>query len=121
MEKIKKRLLSFKYAAQGIWTLFNTQPNARIHLFILVIVVIAGRWSGISRLEWLILVLTFGLVLVAEAMNTALEFLTDLASPDHHPLAGKAKDVAAGAVLIAAIIAVIVGVIIFLPRIMAFF
>lgn len=113
---MQKRLLSFKYAGQGIWTLFSTQPNARIHLFILVMVVAAGFWFSISTMEWLILVLTFGIVLIAEGFNTALEFLTDLVSPDPHPLAGKAKDVAAGAVLIAALTAVIVGMIIFIPK-----
>ncbi len=74
-------------------------------------------WLSISTQEWLILVLTFGMVLMAEAFNTALEFLTDLVSPEPHPLAGKAKDVAAGAVLITAVMAVVVGMIIFLPKI----
>jgi diacylglycerol kinase len=114
---MKKRLLSFKYAGQGIWTLFSTQPNARIHLFVLLLVVGMGIGYSISITEWLILVLTFGVVLTAEAFNTALEFLTDLVSPEPHPLAGKAKDVAAGAVLISAIMAVVVGLIIFLPKI----
>lgn len=115
---MKKRLLSFKYAGQGIWTLISTQPNARIHLFVLLVVIAAGIWFSISTTEWLILVLTFGIVLIAEGMNTAIEFLTDLASPQPHPLAGHAKDVAAGAVLIAAAMSVVVGIIIFLPKVL---
>lgn len=114
---MKKRLLSFKYAGQGIRTLFSTQPNARIHLLILIVVVGMGIVFSISLTEWLILILTFGVVLTAEAFNTALEFLTDLTSPEPHPLAGKAKDVAAGAVLISATMAVIIGLMIFLPKI----
>ncbi len=117
MKKIHRRLLSFKYAGQGIRTLFSTQPNARIHLIIMILVIAAGIRLNISRMEWLALVLTFGLVLAAEGFNTALEYLTDLVSPDHHPLAGKTKDVAAGAVLIAAITAVSVGLLIFWPKI----
>ena len=121
MEKIKRRILSFKYAGQGIRELFSTQPNAQIHLLILILVVAAGYWFSISTIEWLALVLTFGIVLLAEGFNTALEYLTDLVSPDPHPLAGKVKDVAAGAVLIAAIMAVVVGCIIFLPKIISLF
>ncbi len=114
---LKKRLLSFKYAGNGIWDLFSTQPNAKIHLGIMILVIAAGLWYELSVGEWLVLILTFGLVLIAEGFNTAIEYLTDLVSPDHHPLAGKTKDVAAGAVLIAAIMAVVIGCLIFLPKI----
>ena len=114
-----KRIKSFKYAFQGLWTLVKTQPNAKIHLVAIVVVVLAGLYLGCNNQEWAILCLTFGSVLAAEALNTALEFLTDLVSPDYHELAGKTKDVAAAGVLIAAIAAVFVAVFIFLPKIQA--
>jgi diacylglycerol kinase (ATP) len=116
----KRRLLSFKYAFQGLAHLFRTQPNARIHLAALMAVVGAGSFFSLSPAEWLAVVLAATLVLSLEAVNTALEALTDLASPGLHPLAGTAKDVAAGAVLIAAIGAAVVGAIVFLPKISLF-
>lgn len=99
--------------------MFRTQPNARFHLVASVAVVTAGFWLEISRLEWLAVVLCMAFVLALEAVNTALEYLTDLASPDYHPLAGKAKDAAAGAVLVAAIGAAVVGGVVFLPKVWA--
>jgi len=118
---LKKRLKSFSYAFAGIADLFKTQPNAQIHLVVATCVIIAGFFFQISTSEWCVLVLTMALVLSAEGFNTAIEYLTDLVSPDHHPLAGKTKDVAAGAVLISAIAAVIVGLMIFLPKVMVLF
>jgi diacylglycerol kinase len=117
----QKRIESFGYAFKGIATLFSTQPNARIHGIVLTLVVTAGFYFKIDKVEWLIIALIAALVLSAEAMNTAVEFVVDLVSPDYHPLAGKAKDVAAAAVLIAAFGAVVVGLIIFLPKIRVFF
>ena len=119
--QVKKRLKSFSYAFAGIKDLFKTQPNAQIHLFVALCVLIAGFFFNISTIEWCILSLTMALVLSAEGFNTAIEYLTDLVSPDHHPLAGKTKDVAAGAVLISAIAAVIVGLLIFLPKMIQLF
>ena len=115
MNYLQKRVKSFGYAFKGIGTLIRTQPHARIHLMATVIVVGAGFLVEVTRMEWLALVGAIGMVWVAEAVNTAIEFLTDLASPDYHPLAGKAKDVAAGAVLIAAIIAVVIAGLVFIP------
>jgi diacylglycerol kinase len=83
--------------------------------------VLAGLYFKIERTEWLVMTLVAALVLSAEAMNTAVEFVVDLVSPDYHPLAGKAKDVAAAAVLLAAFGAIIVGLIIFLPKILNLF
>lgn len=114
---LKKRLKSFKFAIDGLKDLFKTQPNAKIHLLVALFVLIAGLLLNISIEEWAILCLTIAIVLAAEAFNTALEYLTDLVSPDFHPLAGKTKDVAAAGVLICAIGAVVVGVLIFGPRI----
>lgn len=121
MERIKKRLKSFYYAGKGIITLFRSEPNAQIHLVLMTAAIILGFSFQIPCMEWLILLLTFAMVLAAEGFNTAIEFLTDLVSPDYHELAGKTKDVAAGAVLITAIVAAIIGCIIFLPRILALF
>ena len=116
MEKkteIQKRLDSFGYAFKGVKDLFLTQRNAQIHLTISIIVIVAAYFFNISKTEWLICILLIGLVLAAEAINTALEYLTDLVSPDYHELAGKSKDVAAAGVLLLAIVAAIIGVSIF--------
>lgn len=115
---LQKRLASFRYAFNGIRVLFASQPNARIHLIAALLAVLAGWYFGISYLEWLILIGWITLVICLEAVNTALEFLTDLVSPQFQPLAGKVKDVAAAAVLLAAIGAVVSGVLIFLPKLL---
>ncbi len=117
---LKKRAASFRYAFQGLVDLFKTQPNARIHAASALLVICAGVYFHLSRLEWAAIFGCIALVLSLEAVNTALEYLTDLVSPDHHPLAGKAKDVAAAAVLLAAIGAVLVGLNIFLPKFLAY-
>ena len=110
---------SFGYALVGLRTQITTQANTRIHAVATVLVVAAGFWCGLSRLEWCAIVAAIGLVWTAEGLNTALEFLTDLVSPEHHPLAEKAKDVAAGAVLTAAMTAATIAAIIFLPKLLA--
>ncbi|MFN7118770.1 MAG: diacylglycerol kinase family protein [Saprospiraceae bacterium] len=115
---LKLRLKSFKYAWNGLIDLLTTQPNAQIHLVVTLLVLAAGLYFRITATEWCLVLLTIALVFAAEAFNTALEYLTNLVSPDYHPLAGKTKDVAAGGVLIAAFIAVIIGIIIFLPKVM---
>ena len=114
---IKKRIKSFGYAFQGIGNFIRKEPNACIHCTAVVVVTSLGLYYGISATEWCIVILCFGLVLMAEAFNTAIERLVDLVSPDFHPLAGTIKDVAAGAVLLGAIAAAIVGCIIFIPYI----
>jgi diacylglycerol kinase len=116
---IKKRLASFGFAFKGIETLILSQPNARIHLVVALIVISAGIFFHLNQVEWMILTLTIAMVFAAEGFNTALEFLTDLASPGYHELAGKTKDVAAGAVLIMAIGAIVIGMLIFVPKIAA--
>lgn len=112
----KKRLLSFVYAFQGLRELLKSQPNATLHLVAASLAVGAGFYLGISRLEWMAVAGCIAAVLAAEAFNTALEYLTDLVSPGHHPLAGKAKDVAAAGVLLTALGAAVVGLLIFLPK-----
>ena len=115
----QKRINSIKYAINGIIYLVRTQVNAKLHLCAIVFASVLGITFKINAMEWISLVFCFGMVLSAEALNTALECLTDLVSPNYHPLAGKAKDVAAGAVLILAIASIIVGMIIFIPKMLA--
>ena len=113
--KIKDRLKSFVYAGKGIYILIRTEHNVWIHCAIMALATLAGFFFNITQGEWIAVVLCFGLVLSAEAMNTAIEKLVDLVSPERNLLAGKVKDLAAGAVLICAIVAVIVGAVIFVP------
>ena len=108
-------LTSFRCAFAGLWYLLRTQRNARIHLLITVMVVGLGLWLGLKPTEWAVIALTVGLVLAAEAFNTAAEAAVDLVTTEYHPLAKIVKDVAAGAVLVTAIIAVIVGLLILGP------
>ena len=107
------RIRSFKYAFAGIWALLRTQHNAWIHAVATVFVIAAGIIMRASRLEWCAIIFAIAFVWVAEALNTALEFLADAAHPQFHPLIKKAKDTAAAAVLIAAFAALLVGVIVF--------
>ncbi|MEO7318542.1 MAG: diacylglycerol kinase family protein [Chthoniobacteraceae bacterium] len=113
---LARLVASFGYALRGLGILVATQVNARIHAVATVLAIVTGFWLGLTRLEWCAIIGAIGLVWTAEGLNTALEFLTDLVSPEQHPLAGKAKDVAAGAVLAASIAAAIIGVIIFGPK-----
>ena len=114
---MKKRLQSFGYAFRGIYSAFGTEANMKIHIGITFLVIICGIAFGISITEWMFCMLCIGLVVGAEMFNTSIENVVDLASPEQHPLAGKAKDIAAGAVLICAIISVIIGLLIFIPKV----
>ena len=96
-----------------------SQPNARIHAIATVCAVALGIWLGLSCTEWAILALTIGFVWTAEFINTALEAMVDLASPDIHPLAKVSKDVSAAAVLVSAIISVVVGLLVLGPPLWA--
>ena len=113
---MKKRIQSFVYAGRGIRLVFSSEANMKIHIVVASLVVICGFIFQISTPEWIACLLCIGLVFGAEMINTAIEDVVDLASPDHHELAGKAKDIAAGAVLICAIVSVIIGILIFLPK-----
>lgn len=114
----KKRLDSFKFAFAGIRDLFKTEPNAVIHLIAAVFAISMGFFFSISTTEWCFIIFSIAFVFSAEAFNTAIEHLTNLVSPDYNKLAGKTKDAAAAAVLLAAIGSAIVGIIIFLPKIL---
>ena len=113
---LKSRVASFRHAFRGMATLFSTQPNAWLHAAATVAVVSAGILFRVSTAEWRWLVAAIAAVWVAEAFNTALEFLADAVSTEHHPLVGKAKDVAAAAVLLAAVGAAVIGVMVFQPH-----
>lgn len=117
MAFLKKRIESFKYAIHGIVTFFRTQTHPKIHLTATIFVIIAGFYFNVSPTEWMILILTMTSVIMAEAFNSAIEFLSDKVSPDIDPIIKKVKDISAGAVLICAITSVFIGLIIFLPRI----
>ena len=117
----QKRIRAFRCAGRGLRMLFWSETHARIHVVAAAAVIAAGLWLRVSASEWLALILCIGLVIAMEAVNTAFERLTDLISPDFHPLAGQVKDLAAGAVLWAAAIAAVVGGIVFLPRLSAIF
>jgi diacylglycerol kinase (ATP) len=114
---IVKRAKSFTYAGRGVWILVKTTHNAWVHIAVLFVAIIAGFYFRITETDWIFLVFAGGLVLAAEAFNTAIEIDIDLTSPDYHPFARDTKDVAAGAVLITAVAALIVGIIIFGPYI----
>lgn len=108
-----KFIKGFGYAIRGIVVAVKEQLNLKVHLLALVAVILVGIFFCLNAIEWSLIFLTFGLVIMAEMINTAIEYLVDFVSPEHHELAGKVKDVAAGAVLISAIIAVAVGISIF--------
>jgi diacylglycerol kinase (ATP) len=107
---------SFVYALQGLVFMLRSQPNAWVHLLATLAVCAAGLYFGLSRDEWLWTCAAIVLVWSAEAFNTALEQLADALHPQHHPGIGRAKDLAAGAVLIAAIGAAVIGVVVFWPH-----
>ena len=114
----RKRLRnSFKYAFEGIGEAWKTEQNLKIHFIIMFLVIIAGFVFKITITEWLICLLLFALVISLELINTAIETTVDIAMPEINEKAKYAKDIAAGAVLFSAIISVIVGLIIFLPKI----
>lgn len=116
--RLVRRANSFRYAAAGIVHVARTQPNFRIQLTIGALAVALAAAEGLPARDWALLVVTIGLVLVLEMLNTVVEAVVDLASPEIHPLARTAKDAAAGAVLVASIGAVLVGVLLLGPRLL---
>ena len=116
-KKRKKLRNSFKYAFEGIKEAWKTEQNLKIHFIIMLLVIIAGFIFKISLIEWMVCLLLFAIVISLELINTAIETTVDIAMPDINEKAKYAKDIAAGAVLFSAIISVIIGLIIFLPKI----
>ena len=119
--RAKDRIQTVGHAFRGIRLVLFSQPNARIHLGATLAVLIAGWLFRVERWEWAVLLLAIAIVWVAEALNSAAEFLTDLVSPDYHSLARHCKDAAAGAVLIGSILAVCVGLVVFVPKVLELF
>jgi diacylglycerol kinase (ATP) len=115
----KDRIQAFRYALRGIGEMLRTESNARIHALATIVVVSLGLAIRMERIEWLAIILAITAVWCAEAFNTAFEALCDVASPEFHPQVERAKDVAAGAVLITAIGAALVGVFVFAPHLIA--
>ncbi|QDV31724.1 Undecaprenol kinase [Planctopirus ephydatiae] len=113
-------LQALGHAWRGLVDVTTTQKNMQRHLAIAAVPLLLGLWLSCSLTEWCLLLLTMGLVLCCEVINTAIECTVDLASPEIHPLAGRSKDLAAGAVLLASIIAVLIGSLIFVPKLLAF-
>ena len=118
---LRGRAMSFIYAGRGFALLWLTQPNFRFHIAAAICAIALGWLFQISAIEWLILVVTITTVLTAEALNTGLEKVIDFCQPDLHPLARDAKDLSAAAVLVASTGALIVGSIIFIPRLLHLF
>lgn len=116
--KTKKLINSFKYAGEGIVSSFKTERNMKIHIFIMLAVILLGVLLELSAIEWIICVLLFAIVISAELFNTALETIVDMVMPEKNDKAKLAKDVSAGAVLVTAIGAAIVGMIVFIPKIL---
>lgn len=118
--EIKKNRVGLRYAINGLKYAFKNEINIRIHFLIALLVLIAGFILAISVLEWVLLILMIGFVITAELLNTAVETMLDYLAPKWHPMAGSIKDLTAGAVLVTSIVAFIIGMIIFLPKIIEF-
>lgn len=114
---VNKQKRSFYYAWKGIKHCLGEEQNMKVHTIATSLVTIAGFYFGITSEEWIAVVLCIALVISAEMINTAIENLVDMVSPQRHPIAGKVKDISAGAVLVCAIAAAIVGIIVFFPYI----
>ena len=113
MNSFRRFLKGFVYAGQGIKASIREQRNLKVQTMIALMVIVAGFYFDITIIEWCVLLFAIALVIGLEMMNSAVESLVDLVSPDYKPLAGRVKDMAAGAVLFAAILAAVIGVLIF--------
>ena len=120
-EEIQHRYRSFTAAFRGLGWLIRSERHFQLHLVAAGAAILLGLILGLSLIEWAILVLTIGLVLVAEAINTAIEYTIDLTVQQVHPIARTAKDIGAAAVLVAAAISVLIGCFLFLPKLAVFF
>lgn len=115
-QEYKRLINSFKYAIEGFGSSFKTEKNMRIHILAMIIVIILGYILKLSKIEWCIIIIAIVTVISAELFNTAIETVVDMISPEKNPKAKLAKDVAAAAVLMLAIGAAIIGIIIFIPK-----
>lgn len=114
---IINRLKSVGFAFKGMLILIKTEASIKIQVFIAVVVTLAGFYFNISTTEWMVQIAMIGLVISIEGVNTAVEYIADFIHPDHHPKIGLIKDISAGAVFIASVVAVIIAGIIYLPKI----
>lgn len=119
LTSLRRHTVSFKHAIEGICYTFTSQPNFRFHLIAMIAVILMGIYFSISSVEWLILFFTFNTVIVAEMLNTSVEYMVDLITLERREDAKHAKDVSAGMVLVSAIFAVVIGLYIFLPKIIS--
>ena len=113
----KSRLDSFRFAIKGFLTLIRSEHNARIHLGAALLAIAAGIILKISRAEWMLIIIVIGMVFLAELINSSLEAIADVADPERNEKIGKAKDYAAASVLVSAIVSLIIGGLIFIPKI----
>jgi diacylglycerol kinase len=116
-----KFIAGFKYAFSGLWYALRTQRNARVHVSIAILAILLGVVLHISAVEFALVFVAITGVFIAEMFNTVIELCIDLATPDYHPLAKIAKDVAAGAVLLSAILSIVIGLFVFVPHLMMLF
>lgn len=116
-----ERLKSIRFALRGVWFLISTEGSIKIQMVVALLAVGAGFYFEISSTEWLCQMIVIGLVLVAESLNTGIEKLSDFIHPDYHEKIGFIKDVSAGSAAIAALISLIVGGIIYIPKILPLF
>ena len=112
---IKNRILSFKYAFKGAYLLIKKETSIKIHITLAIIACIMGFYFGITKTEWMIQLLTIALVISTEGLNTAVEEIANFMHPEQHSKIGYIKDIAAGAVFFTALVALIIGLIIYLP------
>ena len=117
----KKQMRSFKFAWKGIMTCAGHEQNITFHLLAALVVVMTGIFFGITRAEWMAVIICIGMVITAELFNSAIERLVDMVSPQWQRIAGEVKDIAAGAVLVTSIAAAIVGLIVFVPYLLNIF
>lgn len=116
-QELIKRVNSFKFAFEGILATIKSETNMKIHIVIMILVIIAGKILKLEPVEWKTCIILFALVIAGELFNTAIEAIVDMVMPEFHPKAKIAKDAAAGAVLTLAIAAALVGLMIFIPKI----
>jgi len=114
-------IAGFKYAFSGLWYALRTQRNARVHVGIAILAILLGIVLHISAVEFALVFVAITGVFIAEMFNTVIELCIDLASPDYHPLAKIAKDVAAGAVLLSAMLSIVIGLFVFVPHLLKLF
>ena len=120
-QEYKKLINSFKYAIEGIISSFKTERNMKIHVFAMIIVIALGFFFKLDKVEWCFIIIAIASVISAELFNTAIETVVDIVSPERNPKAKLAKDIAAGAVVVVAICAAIIGFIVFGPKVINLF